>query len=238
MSLARRRVDPEWLDDLPPDDPQALGSRRDLARLNRVMMQAGAMARLLRPLKGMRGTPRILELGSGDGSFMLRVARMLARRVPSAEVMLLDRGAATMHATLSGFRQIGWRATPVESDALDYLRTTPQVDAICANLFLHHFDDAPLTQLLSQAARCTRLFAACEPRRDAVSLAASRLVGAIGCNAVTRHDAVVSVRAGFRDAELSRLWPPASGWVLRESRVGPFTHGFSAQWNGEPHASL
>jgi len=53
-------------------------------------------------------------------------------------------------------------------------------------------------------------------------------MGLMGCNAVTRHDARVSVRAGFRDDELSRLWP-SGGWTLEERGAPPFSHLFVAR---------
>jgi hypothetical protein len=55
------------------------------------------------------------------------------------------------------------------------------------------------------------------------------LLWAIGCNAVTRHDATVSVRAGFSGNELSALWPADSGWQLTERRAGFFSHVFVAR---------
>jgi hypothetical protein len=55
------------------------------------------------------------------------------------------------------------------------------------------------------------------------------MVFALGANDVTRHDAVASVRAGFRGREISRLWPhAASDWRLSEHAVFPFTHLFQA----------
>jgi hypothetical protein len=45
---------------------------------------------------------------------------------------------------------------------------------------------------------------------------------------VTRHDAVVSVRAGFADRELSALWPSGMTWTLRERARGLFSHCFVA----------
>jgi hypothetical protein len=54
-------------------------------------------------------------------------------------------------------------------------------------------------------------------------------VFALGANDVTRHDAVASVRAGFRGRELCGLWPKsAPGWRLGEHGVFPFTHLFHA----------
>ena len=80
-------------------------------------------------------------------------------------------------------------------------------EIVVANLFLHHFDDASLAGLFRVIAGRTRLFIAIEPRRALWPLFCSRLLWAIGCNRVTRHDAVVSVRAGFSGEELSALWP-------------------------------
>jgi len=53
-------------------------------------------------------------------------------------------------------------------------------------------------------------------------------VGAVGANDVTRRDAVLSVRAGFSDRELSACWPDDSGWQLRETGARLFSHTFAA----------
>ena len=73
-------------------------------------------------------------------------------------------------------------------------------------------------------------FVCCEPRRARLALVGSRLLGLIGCNAVTRHDALISVHAGFRGTELSDAWRAAcgDGWTLEERAAGPFSHVFGA----------
>ena len=100
---------------------------------------------------------------------------------------------------------------------------------VLANLFLHHFERDALAKLLKSAARLADAFAACEPWRAGSGLIGSRLLWAIGCNGVTRHDALVSVRAGFRGKELSELWPSDDDWRLQESPALPFTHCFLAR---------
>jgi hypothetical protein len=101
-------------------------------------------------------------------------------------------------------------------------------DIITANLFLHHLEAPALTQLFALAAGRAQGFVACEPRRSAFALLGARLVGALGANDVTRHDAVASVRAGFRGGELSAHWPRKDGWKLYEHGAFPFTHAFCA----------
>jgi hypothetical protein len=81
---------------------------------------------------------------------------------------------------------------------------------------------------LGSAARSARLLVACEPRRNKFALRASRLLWAIGCNEVSLHDAIVSVRAGFSDQELSALWP-SRDWDLDEHAARLFTHCFVAR---------
>ncbi len=103
----------------------------------------------------------------------------------------------------------------------------PQVDAIVANLFLHHFDAARIERLLGLVAQRTRTFIACEPRRSATALLGARLLGVAGCNDVSRHDAVVSVRAGFAGRELTALWH-SGGWTCEERARGVFSHSLVA----------
>jgi SAM-dependent methyltransferase len=219
-----RILEPELLDLLAADDPQARASRRDLVRINFVMRQQTIMAALLRPLAAPR---RIADLGSGDGRFLLGVARRMAAHWPAVTALLVDRQDIVSPRTRAGFAALGWKCESVTGDIFEAM---PRLDAdiITANLFLHHLEDVALARLLMLAAEKARAFVACEPRRSQSALLASRMVFALGCNHVTRHDAVASVRAGFDGRELWRLWP-GEGWRLREGLALPFTHFFSAQ---------
>jgi hypothetical protein len=219
-----RTLEPEILDELAADDPRALASRRDLVRINFVMRQQAIMGGLLRKTV----SPRVLaDLGSGDGRFLLGVARRLAPRWRGVTALIVDRQDIVSPQTRRGFAALGWTCECVTGDVFDVL---PRLDAdvITANLFLHHLGDAALVRLLAVAGEKARAFIACEPRRSAAALLASRLVFALAANDVTRHDAVASVRAGFAGPELSQLWPGA-GWTLREGLALPFTHYFMAQ---------
>ncbi|MCC6982138.1 MAG: methyltransferase domain-containing protein [Bauldia sp.] len=229
MSPSARRVEPEILDALAPDDPRAIRSRNELRRINRIMAQAGVMARALARAAPPGGVRSILDLGSGDGTFMLAAARSLSRRWAGVSVTLLDRQTSASAATLAAFASLGWRARSVQADAVAFLRSGERFGAATANLFLHHFDDPALASLLAAISGAADLLVACEPRRAALPLAASRLVWVFGSGPVTRHDAAASVRAGFTGDELSRLWPKAPGWRCEEGRAALFTHRFVAR---------
>jgi protein-L-isoaspartate O-methyltransferase len=230
VSLARRLVVPERLDDLPPEAPVATASRRDLCWINRISAQPAIAARALRRHLGHRPR-RILEVGAGDGSTSLLLARRLSSRWPGVTMVLLDRQEVVTPVVRRGFDAVGWRAEPAVADVFDWLggRTGEPFDAVIANLFLHHFQER-LPELLVGVARLAPVFVATEPRRDALTLGSSMMVALIGATAVTRHDAPASVRAGFSGRELTALWP-AQGWQTEERRAGLFTHLFVARHN-------
>jgi hypothetical protein len=103
-----------------------------------------------------------------------------------------------------------------------------KMDLVSANLFLHHFTEADLVKFFGAFSELTDAFIACEPRRWRPSVIGTKFLWCIGCNHVTRHDADASVRAGFRENELSALWPSASGFQLREEAAGLASHLFTA----------
>ncbi|MGH8753204.1 MAG: class I SAM-dependent methyltransferase [Burkholderiales bacterium] len=168
-----------------------------MQRVNRWMQQVGIMQRALTGSRGQLAPRVLLELGAGDGSFMLRLARRFTLHWKNVKVVLLDRQNIVSSETREGFKALGWEVETITADVFDFLAQAKYqaVDVITANLFLHHFQHKTLTKLLLQAARVTDLFVACEPRRSPLTLTGSRLLWAIGCNGVSRHDAVVSVRA-------------------------------------------
>ena len=226
-----RRIEPEWLDSLPSENPDAAASRRDLRRLNSLMRHATVLARILSTELNLAKPRSLLDIGGGDGTFMLAVARRLAKTMPGVVVTMVDKNTGISDGTRGHFSALGWKVVSVKADVLDFLASADaaRTDAVIANLFLHHFSDAALARLFSDAARVTPLFVACEPRRAWFPMAASRLLWAIGCNQVTQHDATASVRAGFRGKELSSLWPTDRGWQIEEHRAGPFSHCFAAR---------
>ena len=228
----RRIVQPELLDTLSSNDPRAVRSRRDLRCVNGWMRHHAIMADALQKALN-RHTPgrtfgQITELGAGDGYFLLRVAQKISPGWPGVNAMLLDHQIIVTPATLAAFASLGWHAETVVADVFDWPQTSDAGEVVIANLFLHHFEGARLVELLQLISQRAKLFIAIEPRRASWPLFCSRLLWAIRCNEVTRHDAVASVRAGFSGHELSASWPDKQNWRLAEHRTGAFSHLFTA----------
>jgi hypothetical protein len=199
-------------------------------------LMAGALQNVLNP--GLAA--RITELGAGDGRFFLRVADRLravgevssfASEHPSQVPVftLVDMHSNVTADTLAELAALGWHSEAIVADVFDWLPTAQPAEVVIANLFLHHFEDVQLMELLRLVSLRTKVFIAIEPRRAAWPMFCSRMLWALGCNDVTRHDAVVSVRAGFSGGELSALWPDHDHWQLTEHRSGLFSHVFIAR---------
>ncbi|HVV01692.1 MAG TPA: methyltransferase domain-containing protein [Verrucomicrobiae bacterium] len=226
-----RVVEPELLDSLPPEHPDASGSRKDLRRLNAWMGNVRILTTALLRLFPMEPPADLVEIGSGDGSFLAEVARRLPREWRGTRAILLDRSANVSAAACGSLEQSGWNAVAIQKDVFEWLEESPEprCGAILCNLFLHHFSDDQLIRLLEKTATRANRFVAVEPRRGRAGLWSSRLVGCIGCNRITRHDAPASVRAGFQNLELSELWPDAAGWQIEERPAGWCSHLFVAR---------
>jgi hypothetical protein len=226
-----RTVEAEMLDELPAHNRHAIRSRRDLRRINAFMGNAGIIAGALQDAFSRHLAFRIVEIGAGDGELMLSVARRLRGKWRGVEVTLVDQQDLLQAETRAELAAMKWRVCTAQGEVFKWLRENSggNPNAIVANLFLHHFNNADLRKLFLQVAGKARIFIAVEPRRSKPALICSWLLWLIGCNSVTRHDAAISVRAGFAGRELSALWPDIEKWELIERPAGHFSHLFIAQ---------
>src|SRR6185295_17672783 len=83
-----RRPYRELLDELPPDHRKAIRSRKDLRRINRWMKHVPLLVEQWRENTPERWVSTIVEIGAGDGTFLLSLARALG--TGPFKVILLD----------------------------------------------------------------------------------------------------------------------------------------------------
>ncbi len=201
-------MEPEILDELAADDPEAIRSRRDLVRINGLM---GNHAWIRRVLKG-RAEVRdgVVEWGAGDGQLLKR----LARDLPGAPLGGVDRAPRPDGLV----REVAWRQGDVfdaaENEAADDARPATG-GVLLANLFLHHFTPDELRRLGGRMAGF-RLLCFVEPFRWEGALVAGAMMTPF-VNRVTRHDMRVSIQAGFVPGELPAwLGLDSADWEISE----------------------
>lgn len=200
----QRRVEPEILDTLPPEDPEAIASRRDLRRINVIMGNHRWLERRVRST--LRPGWRMLELGAGDGTFGKRLIR---KGIISAEAL----SAVDLSSRPADWPpEAAWHQRDVLANGL------PDAEIVVANLFLHHFEAPQLADLGRRIPASCQVVLASEPARRSLHLWQSRLLmlGPIG--RVTRHDMPISIRAGFLGRELPELLGLAS-WKIHVSNT-------------------
>jgi len=169
-------------------------ARRDLSIINALM---GNHRWILRRLPHrLRSNDHILEIGSGDGALARRIDR-LRGSVPPFHQAALDQ--ATAPANLP--EPCTWH----QADVFDRLFLIENCDLLVANLFLHHFKPDQLATIGRSVDRGPRVILACEPVRRRLHIAQLYALRTMRVHPVTRHDARVSIEAGFRGAELPYL---------------------------------
>lgn len=200
----RRIVVPEILDSLPADHPEALRSRRDLVRINRLM---GSLRWIERQVRAQDAPGPLLEIGAGEGDLCRELAKVLPGQVTGLDL-------AARPADLPS--DVGWVQADVFSEEAGPVLASART--VVANLVLHHFQPEELQELGGRLHSAERIIVS-EPARRRRHLWAAWLI-APWVGRVTRHDMFVSIRAGFRGDDLPQSLGLGDRWEWR-SECGP-----------------
>lgn len=194
--MIQRIVEPEILDSLSPDDPEAKRSRADLRFINRMM---GGEAWVIRELKKLKGVECVVELGAGEG----RLATAIKAAFSELRVVAVD----LIDAPEPAVAGVEW----VKADVLSDTYSVDSRTVVVANLFLHHLGKDTLALLGERVSGAQALLFA-EPYRSRSALFWARLIYPF-VGRVTRYDMLVSIRAGFCEGELEQLLGAKFGWA-------------------------
>jgi 2-polyprenyl-3-methyl-5-hydroxy-6-metoxy-1,4-benzoquinol methylase len=199
----QRVVIPEWLDELPPEHPDAQASRRDLIRINQLMGNYRFIRRHL--IRVARPGDVCVELGAGGGQ--------LTNSLQPAEVACPVTGLDLAPRPHSWPTDWDW-----QQQDIFHSTTLAKAEIVVASLILHHFETEALQTLGTELTRNARVLIITEPLRASYAHFLGHFMDLTGINRVTRHDMHVSIDAGFHKGELPTLLGlTRDQWKINES---------------------
>ncbi len=184
---------------------------RELHGLNRRLFQYHRFMHVVRPLvqriADRAGRPaRLLELASGAGEFSLELARLATERGLPVEVTGSDIVPAYVERANA---QAAHRALPARFrvlNAFDLDLQPGEVDLVFIAQSMHHFQPGQLAMMIAQSQRAgARHFVGVDGRRSLFLLGFLPVVGLATGDPKFMHDAFVSARRFYADAELSLI---------------------------------
>jgi hypothetical protein len=193
VPFARQRfVEPEMLDHAPPEDARA--NLADLVRINRYFGGYGILLQMMRGLVAPEETFSLLDVGAASGD----MGTALRRSYPRAAVTSLDRRGVHLEDA----------AQPkLVGDAFQLPFRPSSFDFVFSSLFLHHFSNGQIVELLRQF-KCVarRAILAIDLERGPLAyyfLPCTRWL--FHWRPISLNDGPISVRAAFKKEELLTL---------------------------------
>ncbi|MFZ5828232.1 MAG: SAM-dependent methyltransferase [Bacillota bacterium] len=207
MDYHDRAAEPERMDDRSIGGPELEEALHQLSWINRLLGAAWVTLEGVVELWRRAGRPRrlhLLDVGAGAGDINRVLLRWARRAGVDLRITLVDIHPETCRHAARQFRDEE-RVTVEQGDlfALDAHRA----DIVTASLVLHHVPTDELESALLSLRRAARLGVVVNdlhrhPVAEGFIAAATRLLSR---NPMIRHDAPLSVRRGFRAAELEAL---------------------------------
>ncbi len=193
-------------------DPETTHSNlNDLKRINRLFGGYRILIGVMRSLVSRDERFTVLDVGAASGD----MGAALRRRYRNAVVTSLDRRELHLQAG-SGQRVAG--------DAFHLPFRPRSFDFVFCSLFLHHFEDAQITELLARMRQLARrAVVVLDLERHPFPyyfLPATRHL--LGWHDVTVNDGCISVEAAFRPRELAALAKAAGAQEPKVRRHRPW----------------
>lgn len=190
--FSRRVIKPELLDHAAPEE-----ARRNLADLIQINKRFGGHSVILKTLRQVaqpEDTFSLLDVGAASGD----AARIIRANFRQSCVTSFDCNSVNLSAAPQ---------PKVIGDAFRLPFAASSFDYVHCSLFLHHFEDDCVVELLRSFHTVARkALLVCDLERNVLPylfLPATKLV--FRWQAITLHDGPISVRASFKEAELREL---------------------------------
>jgi 2-polyprenyl-3-methyl-5-hydroxy-6-metoxy-1,4-benzoquinol methylase len=192
MLFRTRVIKPELLDHADP--AEARDNLADLVRINTTFGGHSTIRKLVRAVAKPSEVFTLLDVGAASGDS----ARVILRAFPNAFVTCADYNAVNLSAAPSPKLLADAFRLPFPEESFDF---------VLSSLFLHHFNDSEVVELLRGMYNIARrAILICDLERHILPylfLPATRPL--FRWQRITLHDGPISVRAAFRKPELAEL---------------------------------
>jgi SAM-dependent methyltransferase len=220
--LKFRNLVPELMDDpnLPAADHQL--ALKGLRRINRFSGTVSHLASQILKLARRRPQPHwtILDIGCANGENLMQLHKMLDQHI-SVSCIGWDISPYSIQSAKELADSLGLSTDQVRFEIVDALATPepltqasanagsvkPIADIVMNSLFMHHFDEPSVVQLLTQSSKLAKVAVLAD---DLHRTAVGWILAKLGCwilsrSPVVHFDGPQSVRAAFSSAEIMEL---------------------------------
>jgi len=206
--LKQRATEPELLDRPGIRGRQVARSLRVCRMINRFLGGARVVRKFLEAelTRAPAGGPlRVLDIGSGDGSIPLAVSRWAQRNGHSVEFTCLEHNPhAARLARQAILAANDSRVRVIEGDVFTHQPDEPY-DCVIGSLFFHHLGDEEMLALLARLRTFVRRSALVNDLARCAVCYYGTAAASLLFSSTIRHDALLSIRRGFRPGKLLRL---------------------------------
>jgi 2-polyprenyl-3-methyl-5-hydroxy-6-metoxy-1,4-benzoquinol methylase len=202
-----RATEPEIIDDPACDSVLAASSYRFMTMINACTGGTAVVRRFLADKAREAGngrTLRILDVGAGSCDIPVAVSRWAARRGIRLQFTCLEPSTKVIQLARARLASESDNVQVLQEDVFKHQPVEPY-DYATASMCFHHFTDAQILDVLPRLRSFVRKGVLINDlRRTPLALFGAYLL-TIGAAAGVRHDAMVSVRRGFKSPELKAL---------------------------------
>jgi ubiquinone/menaquinone biosynthesis C-methylase UbiE len=211
MRRAFDEAKPELLDTRQPVNRKLEASLESLRVLNKYFGAYSLVRHFMRRWLETGRTYRMLDLATGFGDIPRMIVTWARRHGVSVKIDAVDRQPATLEIARrasTGYPEIHY----VRADARNYCDAMTY-DVVCCSLALHHFSELDALKVLRRACELSHdKVLVSDLERTWFTWACVQAVTTVAArDAMTRHDAKISVRRAFSYRELGDLAQQA-GW--------------------------
>lgn len=154
---------------------------------------------------------RILDIGSGSGDIPLTVSRWAREHGISLQFTCLEMAGPAFGIAREKLARAGDPAVQLLHEDVFVHRPARPYDCAVASLSFHHFSDSQILTLLQRLRDSVRKSVLINDLRRSRLASFAAMLLTVGAPAGVRHDALLSIRRGFKIRELRTLLQQLDG---------------------------